>query len=301
MDRPKKNNLISLKAYLKKKKKLKFKKAHKVASDQSPVFVDHEKPIDDNSKKIKNNKKEWKSNIHYMDNYLKTRRPFILKEDRQESEKHRNMLKKRKTQESQKKSARIIKFSKYKKQKFKVFDRKNNSSEDSEPIDINDYRENKNRQIERERKINSLNPFKRAAKEMSSVIAMALMMLFAFHMFFSKDGSIKPEGGALYYAQDVEEPKASSPEIQKRGLASPEKSRQDEIESNNLFSMEETRWNKNNNVISRSLSSLFDFSELNSESSFQSARYIRYIKSKDFKDEQVIVGKKPHSSVYKGF
>lgn len=83
----KKGQLISLSAYRKKKKKLTLDKAKKAASDQSFSFVDHEDTLDKGSNNPEDLKKMGRANIHYMENYLKTRKFLALEENNQEEKK----------------------------------------------------------------------------------------------------------------------------------------------------------------------------------------------------------------------
>ena len=143
-----------------------------------------------------------------------------------------------------KKLGRIIKFSKYKKKSQpspELSKRKDLfSSEGSNMIDLENYRQNKNLQDQKKREIASLRLFKRAVGWIPSVVALAVMMLFALNTFFSRDGLFNVKESS-YYAENDEEPFAV-PSESKRGIA-----------------------------------------------------------SSDFKAQEVIVGKKPESSAYKGF
>ena len=107
-------------------------------------------------------------------------------------------------------------------------------------IDLENYRQNKNLQEQKRQEIASFRLFKRAIRGVPSVVALAVLMLFALNTFFSTDGFFNVKGNS-YYAENDEEPFAV-PFESKRGIA-----------------------------------------------------------SSNFKTQEVIVGKKPESSAYKGF
>lgn len=279
MSKQKKTNIISLLTYRNKKKKLKLKKTSKAASDKDVFFTDHEKPSDSDLKDFKDGKGVKEGKIYYMSNYWKTKHNTPLEEQSHSEEKREDLLEKKPLQNSQKKYKKIINLSQYrnKNQTVSKSFNKNKSSffKGSKVISIEDYRKNKSLQFEGKERTKS-RPFpKRAVKEAVSFSAMALMMLFALNIFFPNDESFDKQT-SLYASESVEKQNDTSAEVG-RGIASLGKG-------------------SGNKKIRRSLSSFFK-----EKDNFSSTKYIQKIQNEEFKDQKVIVGKKPNSSTYEGF
>lgn len=283
-----KNNIVSLSAYRKKKRKLNSKKTKKAASDESVFFSDHGELFDDGSKDFKDDRGVEEGKIYYMSNYRKAKHFSQLEEQNSPEEKQKEILQKKQTRHSRRKYAKIIDLLKYKSKRpisssASGIGENITYFENSEPVSLEDYRKNKNLQ-KAEKKANSLYLPKQVVKEALSFTAVALVMLFALNIFFPSEGFLNFKTDTLHYAENIDVSKDSF--LTERGLASSDFIRGEKPD-------------KGDSKASRGLSSLLGGRSL--KDSYNSTQYIQKIKSEKFKDQQVIVGKKPGSSDYKGF
>ena len=276
MSKQKKNNIISLLTYRKKKQKLNLKKTSKAASDKSIFFSDYDESFDDDARDLKKDKGVKEGKVYYMSNYWKTKNRFVLKEPNQSKEKQKDLLEKDPLKDSQKTHKKIISLSKYRKKNpshSKIF-KKKEIFFPGKIIPIENYRKDKISLPHKEKA--NMWPFpKRVAKEALSFTAMALMMLFALNVFFPGSGFLGKQEASLYTLENNEKQNAF-PFAVERGIASVEAS--------------------DNKKTKRELSSLLKVNE-----SFSSIKYIQTIQDEKFKDQKMIAGEKPNSSTYEGF
>ncbi len=262
-----KNNLVYLEAY--RKKRLNLKKKSKAASDESIIFVDHEENF--------RNEKPKKGKIYYMSNHWKNKRILPLEENNN-PEKKKELKQKSYFKKRSRKHSSIINFLRYK-EKIKAhhtsFKEKNvPSSENSKTISLEAYRKRKRLQALGRWQMRPFAFPRQTLRSAISFTAMAAVMLFALNIIFP-NGSLKKK--TLHYAKAFTKPVDAS--------------------DRSIASLKETKMNTKSKTAIRSLSSLFG--KRNSDSS--SIKYIRYIKSKRFKAQTAISGRKPDSSDYKGF
>ena len=167
----KKNKLISLEAYRKKKQKLSLRKAKKVSSDKALFFEEDRRLPDENPIPFQEETK-----VYYMKNYLKRKKPFSnLKIGSQE----KFLV----SHPSKEKLAKIIQLSEYKKTKSSQASQWSQENKrlfkNSKPSSLEAYR--KKKAGLQDHKKDSFFP-----KEILAYGAVALMMLFALNIWFPK-------------------------------------------------------------------------------------------------------------------
>ena len=264
MSKKKKGKLISLGDYRKKKQRLNLKNSKKAVSDENIFFPEEEEQ--NSASQSENFQDNKKAEIHYMDNYRKLKNTKI---EEQQKDGQKDFLQTK----VQEKLAKIFKLSDYRKLKQNRT-RSFNSSESSEPINLEDYRKNKKRRQE-----SLYRKAVVASKQAVSVGAMALMMFFAINIFF-------PEGQNDMY----------------RRIASPtEPLYEDDFSKNknneNTVFIKGTEIDQKGNKIKRGLSSLLNSSNEEEIPLSPTQR----LKNKDFTNQEVFIGTKPSSSTYTGY
>lgn len=203
MSKQKKNNVISLWAYRKKKQKQVARKAKKAASDKNDFFIEEKNNTDTFKEAPKT------AHIYYMHNYLKTKKLPPSEEEKNDLQIGKHEIQERKN---------TIDLSTYRPMNKKPSNQKQNFV--SKLISIENYRQLKNKK--------AISPYySKYAKEAVSFAAIALMMLFALNVFFPDKGLFDLKKGQPQYAQNTE---ADSTSFQAdRKIASPNKPLKKEI------------------------------------------------------------------------
>ena len=282
MIKRKKNNIVSLDAYRKKKQKLSSKVESKTTSDGNTVLIDTEESSTNNSQNLTTQQEVKEPQIYYMSKYLKRKNQKSKNIFKEEQKPSKNLN----TKETQ--MGKLINFSKYSNKENSKPKTDNDSQKPmGKIIELSKYQ--KQTPFERKKEINTVYvPDRPIIREAVAFVAMASVMLFVLNVFIPKDVLSGSQNSLIAKSDsNYKSPSENSTRVIATKNYKPENKKPFFIRGQQV-----------KEKVLRNVSSLL--SNSNQKNHFSSRKYIKKLRTVENK-KAIIRGEKPSSSIYKGF